>query len=590
MLKSFLKWTGIAAALACAVLSFYYLPLTVTTGVFLALGLIYLGVLFLSREGFYLYFATAFITISYLMVLEQAARVALLALLGFPLFVLLSLGAFLLESRGNKFATALDSVGHILSVLWIGFVVFSQVEFENRILVFFSLSLYLAHDLFWYRLRGNPWHLMPLVLTFSLLCTLIPHEISLTALLYLAVTVIICGQIVYFMTRTPWQEAATPVYSAAGVVAAGGMVLAYWGEPGWAGNAALVLSSALFLMILRAFRKWGFLYLLLLSLGILARNFLRVASDPHYSQLADYISPVIVLMGLIFLFPVIKGIFKIEWSLSSFLSATPARTFFIFFPLVLLIFYGLFDYTMVVTENPYFCGSCHCMETPFNTWKAGTHYRENAGCFDCHYTPGLTNFFRGRIYGLLMVAKNFTGYYPPKSSANVNDASCLRAGCHTRDSDDLYRPIIASQFKNSTIKFNHEVMLKQRNFGIELKCNNCHEHVSNDSGEHFEVSAVVCYYCHLMNPRDKSIGTAIGTCFTCHDTAEEKLEETSFVLVGDGAVPRERCLDCHYEVIRFDDTQYQHDVHINWNTDFTKTKVECSGCHGGIEHGRFGGL
>ena len=63
--------------------------------------------------------------------------------------------------------------------------------------------------------------------------------------------------------------------------------------------------------------------------------------------------------------------------------------------------------------------------------------------------------------------------------------------------------------------------------------------------------------------------------------------EKSLVLIGNGEVTPERCLTCHYEIERFDDTQYQHDVHINWNTDFTKPKVECGSCHGEIQHGGF---
>jgi hypothetical protein len=94
----------------------------------------------------------------------------------------------------------------------------------------------------------------------------------------------------------------------------------------------LVLSSALFIMTMRAFKKWEFIYLMLLCLGILANNFLRVANDVHYAQLADYIRPILVIMGLIFLYPFLKGVFKLKWSLSSFLIATRARTFLIFVP------------------------------------------------------------------------------------------------------------------------------------------------------------------------------------------------------------------------------------------------------------------
>jgi len=389
MLKTSLKWIGIIIALVGAAYSFYSQPLTVTIGVFLSLGLIYLVVVFLSREALYLYFAAAFLTLSYLLYLEQAVNLDFYALLGLPLFVLLYRVALLLEANRKDFSTALDIVGHSLAILWIGFIALNQGELSNRILIFFSIALYLSIDLFWYRWKGNPWHLMPLLITFSLLCAFLPHQFSLSAALYYLVVIIIYGQLSFFIARSQYQDAAKPVYSAGVVVALAGMVLAFWGELGWAGNIGLVLSSALFIMTMRAFRKWEFIYLMLLSLGVLAHNFLRVANDIHYTQLADYIRPIIVIMGLIFLYPFLKGVFKLKWSLSSFLIATRARTFFIFVPLLLFFFYFLFDYTMVVTENPYFCGSCHPMETPLRTWKAAVHYKEGAGCFACHYTPGL---------------------------------------------------------------------------------------------------------------------------------------------------------------------------------------------------------
>jgi hypothetical protein len=588
MLKSSLKWVGILLTLFSAVYCFYSQPIDVTITVFLSLGVIYLLVVFLSKESFYLYFAAAFLTLSYLIFLYRATHLDYYALLGFILFLLIYLLALALQSKRPEFSKPLDIVGHSLAIIWMGFIALNQGESVNLFLLFFSLSLYLAADLFWYRLKGNPWYLMPLLLTFSLICAFSPYQSFTVGILYALAVITIYGQLIFFISRSKWQDAAKPIYSAGVIVALGGMALAFWGELGWAGNVVLVISSALFIMTMRAFKKWEFIYLMVFSLGILAHNFLKVASDTHFGQLADYIRPIIVLMGLIFLYPFLKGVFKIKWSLSSFLIATRARTFFVFLPILLFLIYFIFDYTMVVTENPYFCGSCHTMETPFKTWKSAAHYKVNTGCFDCHYTPGVTNFLRGRIYGLLMVAKYFTGHYPPKSSANVSDASCLREGCHTKTKEDLYQPILCKQFKNATIKFDHAVMLTQQNFGIELKCNNCHEHVSEESGEHFEVSAGVCYYCHLMNPKDASIGTAIGTCFTCHETAGERIEEQSFVLVGNGEVSPERCLDCHYEIKRFDDTQYQHDIHINWNTDFTKTKVECGSCHGEIRHGRFG--
>ena len=589
MLKTSLKWIGVVLALCSALYCFYSQSQEITIGVFFSLGFIYLVVVLLSKESFYLYFAAGFLALAYLLFAESAVHTNFYALAGLLPFLVMSLLSLAMEAKNPEFSQPLDIVGHTVAVSWLTYVVFSLNAITNLPLVFLSFSLYLAVDLAWYGWKGNRWHLMPLVLIFALFCALLPHRWSAAAALYYLLALIVYGQIAFFIARSKWQEGAQPIYSAAVVVALGGMTLSFLGEMGWIENLILVLCSAIFILTIRAFKRWEFIYLMILCLGLLADNFLKVANDPLYGQMGDYIRQGIVVLGLIFLYPFVRGVFKINWSLSSFLIATRARTFFIFLPILLFILYALFDYTMVVTENPYFCGSCHTMEAPFKSWKRGVHYEENVGCFDCHYTPGVTNFFRGRIYGLLMVVKYFTGYYPPKSSANVNDASCLRAGCHTKDSSDLYQPIVSKQFKNSTIKFNHEVMLSQKNFGIELKCNNCHEHVSDTQGVHYEISEEVCYYCHLMNPRDKSIGTAIGTCFTCHDTTGERIEEASFVLVGGGKVSKERCLDCHYEITRFDDTQYLHDVHISLNTDFTKTKVECGSCHGEIRHGRFEG-
>jgi nitrate/TMAO reductase-like tetraheme cytochrome c subunit len=589
MLKTSLRWIGVVFALCSALYCFYSQPQEVTISVFFSLGVIYLVVVLLSKERFNLYFAASFLALAYLLLIERAVNPNFYALAGVLPFLVMSLLSLVMEGKNREFSQPLNIVGHAVAVSWLTYVVFSLNAITNLPLVFLSFSLYLATDLFWYRWKGNRWHLLPLVLFYALFCALLPYGLSLSAALYYLLALIVYGQIAFFIARSQWQEGMQPVYSGAVIVALGGMILSFLGEMGWIENLVLVLCSAIFILTIRAFKRWEFIYLMILCLGLLADNFLKVANDPLYGHMVDYIRQGLVVLGLIFLYPFVRGVFKINWSLSSFLIATRARTFFIFFPILLFILYALFDYTMVVTENPYFCGSCHAMNAPFKSWKRDVHYEENIGCFDCHYTPGLSNFFRGRIYGLLMVIKYFTGYYPPKSSANVNDASCLRAGCHTKDSSDLYQAIVSNQFQNSTIKFNHEVMLNQKNFGIELKCNNCHEHVSDTEGVHFAISEEVCYYCHLMNPKDKSIGTAIGTCFTCHDTAVEQLEEASFVLVGDGAVTQEGCLDCHYEVKQFDDTQYQHDVHINENTDFTKTKVECGGCHGEILHGRFEG-
>ena len=74
MLKTSLKWIGVVLALCSALYCFYSQSQGVTIGVFFSLGLIYLVVVFLSREGFYLYFAAGFLALAYLLFAEGAVH------------------------------------------------------------------------------------------------------------------------------------------------------------------------------------------------------------------------------------------------------------------------------------------------------------------------------------------------------------------------------------------------------------------------------------------------------------------------------------------------------------------------------------
>jgi hypothetical protein len=224
MLKSSLKWVGILLTLFSAVYCFYSQPIDVTITVFLSLGIIYLLVVFLSKESFYLYFAAAFLTLSYLIFLYRATHLDYYALLGFILFLLIYLLALALQSKRPEFSKPLDIVGHSLAIIWMGFIALNQGESVNLFLLFFSLSLYLAADLFWYRLKGNPWYLMPLLLTFSLICAFFPYKSFTVGILYALAVITIYGQLIFFISRSKWQDAAKPIYSAGVIVAVGGML------------------------------------------------------------------------------------------------------------------------------------------------------------------------------------------------------------------------------------------------------------------------------------------------------------------------------------------------------------------------------
>ena len=74
MLKTSLKWVGVVLALCSALYCFYSQSQEITTGVFFSLGFIYLVVVLLSRERFYLYFAAGFLALAYLLFVEGSVH------------------------------------------------------------------------------------------------------------------------------------------------------------------------------------------------------------------------------------------------------------------------------------------------------------------------------------------------------------------------------------------------------------------------------------------------------------------------------------------------------------------------------------
>jgi len=85
------------------------------------------------------------------------------------------------------------------------------------------------------------------------------------------------------------------------------------------------------------------------------------------------------------------------------------------------------------TSQPWFCGSCHIMDPYYQGWKNDVHSTSKAyaRCVDCHYAPGEQHTFRAKFRGISQVFSYFSGRAGAgRPKAHVNDASCLRSGCH----------------------------------------------------------------------------------------------------------------------------------------------------------------
>jgi nitrate/TMAO reductase-like tetraheme cytochrome c subunit len=253
--------------------------------------------------------------------------------------------------------------------------------------------------------------------------------------------------------------------------------------------------------------------------------------------------------------------------------------------IVVVVLWGVMEYT----SRPSFCTSCHYMEPYYQAWQTSTH--RDVTCTDCHFLPGVENKIKGKFTAISMVANYMTGIYRrSKPWAEIENASCLRTGCHVKEA--LYGTI---QFKEK-VKFDHEPHLSKLCRGKKLRCTSCHSQIIQ--GEHISVSSSTCFLCHFKPSKTTA---PINRCTQCHeapipteDRPTVKYDHTLVnekaidcqkchgnMQVGDGAVPKERCSSCHAEaekIERYSDVNAIHKYHV------TEHKVECQTCHLMIQH------
>ncbi|MEK6654380.1 MAG: NapC/NirT family cytochrome c, partial [Thermodesulfobacteriota bacterium] len=141
------------------------------------------------------------------------------------------------------------------------------------------------------------------------------------------------------------------------------------------------------------------------------------------------------------------------------------------------------------SESPGFCNSCHIMGPYFAAWKASKHNK--VACVECHYPPsGVQTILWKKFQASTQVVKYITRTYSSKPFAEVEDASCLRSGCH---SERLLDAWIVDKVKR--IRFNHASHLTRDGDGRQLRCVSCHSQVTLN--KHIEVNFKTCSLCHF---------------------------------------------------------------------------------------------
>lgn len=246
-----------------------------------------------------------------------------------------------------------------------------------------------------------------------------------------------------------------------------------------------------------------------------------------------------------------------------------------------------------VSSSPSFCNSCHIMGPYVEAWKHSNH--NTVACVQCHYPPGFRDTLWVKYQAISQVAKYVTQTYSSKPFAEVEDASCLRSGCHSRSQ---LKEAGTVSFRQG-IQFNHKPHFDPLKTGQQLRCTSCHFQIVIE--RHFEVAEVACFLCHFKGKKAGRELSPIAGCTSCHEPPKGEIIVGSIrfnheeitrrgvacqkchlnVIEGDGEAPRERCFTCHNEpekIERYSDTPLVHDAHVE------KHSIECTRCHNEIKH------
>src|SRR3990172_3708856 len=232
------------------------------------------------------------------------------------------------------------------------------------------------------------------------------------------------------------------------------------------------------------------------------------------------------------------------------------------------------------------------MEPYYNAWKTSQH--NHVPCVDSHYPPEMRGKMWVKFQAMSQIVKYVTRTYGSKPYAEIDDASCLRSGCHEK------RLLEGKVTSNEGVHFDHAPHLQYLRRGKQLKCTSCHSQMV--VGNHMEVTYATCYLCNLKGKIEGREEKPLGGCVSCHEPPDKdiKFEGLTFnhkdfvkaqgvacqnchldAIQGKGEAPIERCNTCHNDPARlakFSDVTFMHQNHV------TEHKVECTQCHLEIKH------
>ena len=240
------------------------------------------------------------------------------------------------------------------------------------------------------------------------------------------------------------------------------------------------------------------------------------------------------------------------------------------------------------SAQPNFCLNCHVMEPYYDSWATSSH--KDVKCIACHYAPGVKAEAMGKLQAANQVVKYVTGQYGLRPWAEIEDAACLRSGCHTER-------MLEGEVDYRGVHFDHSHHLGELRRGKQLRCTSCHSQIVQ--GDHINVTPTTCYLCHFKAAAIED--QPVVGCLSCHPAPPRSVSPGGFVIdhpqyvadltdctschsdviTGSGDADPSRCVTCHSEEERlreFENTELLHSAHI------AGRKIECTQCHTLISH------
>lgn len=580
-----------AAAIAYLLISSFHLQASIALFIYAAL---YAYLCLRDQQKWYLYPASLFAAAGYFFMIYGLVAWQIYLVYSIPLAAIFYTLIALLRRRAlPQFALPINLAAVLNTIVGaLLFLLFPTTE--NTLVGWMTGVIYLAIYVALIRLAAERAFLAGVGLSAAFavyhLLWYLPFVTAANHLAYFAPMSLLLAIAGWRLTGLKDRRGQWALYSAAITVALLASFFALWPEPTASGASRVVLliTMAVWLLLLNWTGSEVFIYLASLALAMLAYNFLQTTTDRFGQHMFVFFLYGAALLGIVFATRAVRNYIRFRRPILFVEGKKWSERFVYFTPIVLIVAATLGGFSIESTSNPRFCGLCHSMKDYYVNWQTSRHGKTEVGCAACHYEPGFAGYAKAKTKGFSELVKEITATAKYKPEATVSDKSCLRSGCHAVEK--------LGEVKNQKFSFDHSIHIGSEVAGVELRCTSCHSKVGTEI--HFAVDEQACFSCHFSDKQ-----AASQSCIGCHGIPEkpvgaEKFQHRLFVRGTDDA----QCQQCHTTILQGISQLVQTQCsacHLEQPADLLKTEtasihhahvteqsIKCGSCHSTVRHAK----